>query len=92
MWKNFDDTVGAVVERPTPAQRVTGSIPSRNKYLYGLQSVVPGLTVCVCDFFMFVKRTNDTGIIPRTENLRKFAIEAPIYSNVFGKNNFNTLT
>ena len=31
-----------------------GSIPARYKYLYGLQVVVPGLAVCVCDFSMFV--------------------------------------
>ena len=29
---------------------VAGSIPARNKYLFGLQVVVLGLAVCVCDF------------------------------------------
>ena len=41
----FDDTVGIVVERPTAALRVAGSIPTPNKYLYGLQVVVPGMAV-----------------------------------------------
>ena len=44
-----DDTVGALVERPTVALRVAGSISARNKYLYGLQVVVPGLALCVCE-------------------------------------------
>ena len=48
------DTVGAVAERPTAALRVAGSIPAQNKDWYGLQVVVPGLAVCVCDFSMFV--------------------------------------
>ena len=33
---------------------VVGSIPTRNLYLYGLQVVVPGQAVCVCDFSMIV--------------------------------------
>ena len=49
-----EDTVGAEVNRPTAALRVAGSIPVRNKYLYGLWIAVPGLAVCVCDFSMFV--------------------------------------
>ena len=48
------DTFVAVVKRPTVALCVAGSIPARDKYLYGLQVVVPGLVVCACDFFMFV--------------------------------------
>ena len=40
-----NDTVGAVVERPTAALRVEGSIPARTKYLYGVQVVVPGLAI-----------------------------------------------
>ena len=50
----IDDSVYAVIKRPTVALRGAGSIPERNKYLYGLQVVVPGLAVCVCDFSMFV--------------------------------------
>ena len=50
----FDDTAGVVVERPTAALCVAGSIPVRNTYLYGLQAVVLGLAVCVCVFSMFV--------------------------------------
>ena len=90
--EKFDDTVGTVVERPTAALRVAGSISyihtyinsllfhmevgrnyrtppaailtyssrlihiytsnvgsisARNKYVYGLQIVVPGMVVCV---------------------------------------------
>ena len=41
-------TVDSVAERVTVALRVGGSIPTRNKYLYGLQVVVPGLAVYVC--------------------------------------------
>ena len=47
---------------------VAGSIPARNKYLYGLQEVVTGLTVRVCGFSMILNphpRTHDTGTIPR---------------------------
>ena len=44
---NFDGTVGVVVEQSTAALRVAGSIPARNKHLYALQIVVPGLAVCV---------------------------------------------
>ena len=39
-----------MAERLTAALCVAGSIPARNKYLYGLQVVVPGLAVCVCEF------------------------------------------
>ena len=59
----FDDTVGTVAERPTAVLRVAGFSPARNKFLYGLHVVVPGLAVCVCDFFVFIKRTHDTGSI-----------------------------
>ena len=38
------------VERSTVVLRVVDSIPIRHKYLYGLQVVVPGLAVCVCEF------------------------------------------
>ena len=47
-------TVVTVVERPSAALGVAGSIPTRNKYLYGLQVVVPGLPVCVWNSSMFV--------------------------------------
>ena len=49
-----DGTVGVVVERSTAALRVAGSIPTRSKYLYGLQIVVPDLAVCVCVFSMSI--------------------------------------
>ena len=39
----------------TAALRVEGSIPARDKYLYTLQVVVPGLAAYVCAFSMFVK-------------------------------------
>ena len=45
---------GAVVERSADALIIAGSIPALNKYLYGLQIVVPGVPVCVCDFSLFV--------------------------------------
>ena len=43
----LDDTVGAVAERPPAAQRAAGSIPPRNKYLYGRVWL---LSCLVCDF------------------------------------------
>ena len=43
-------TVGALVECSTAALRVPGSVPSRNKHLYDLHLVVPGLAVCVFEF------------------------------------------
>ena len=43
----FDVTVAAIVGRLTMALRVTGSIALQNKYLYGLQVVVPDLVVYV---------------------------------------------
>ena len=48
-----DGTDGAVAKRSTAALHVAGSIPTRNKYLYGLQIVVPGLGVCVRVFLCF---------------------------------------
>ena len=42
--------VGAVAERLTAALCIADSIPIQNKYLYDLHFVVPGLTVCVCEF------------------------------------------
>ena len=44
---------GAVAERASSALRVVGSIPARNKYLYDLYLVAPGLAVCVCKFKYF---------------------------------------
>ena len=38
------------VEYSIAALRVAGSISTRTKYLHGLQVVVPGLAVCVCEF------------------------------------------
>ena len=43
----------AVVECSTDALRVPGSIRTRNKYLYDLHLVVPGLAVCDCEFKCF---------------------------------------
>ena len=48
------DTVGAVAQRLSAALRVPGLISRRNKYLYSLQVVVPGLAVCVREFYMLV--------------------------------------
>lgn len=45
----------AVVEQSTAASRVEGSIPERYKYLYGLQTVIPGLGVCACSYENFIK-------------------------------------
>ena len=46
--------MGEVAERPSTTLRVTGLIPARDKYFYSLQIVVPVLTVCECEFSMFV--------------------------------------
>ena len=50
-------TGGAVVERPTAALCVAGSIPAQSvresnlrNYLYDLHLVIPGLAVCACEF------------------------------------------
>ena len=48
------DMITAVVVRPSAALRVASSIPAWNKYLYDLHVLVPGVVVCICDFFMFV--------------------------------------
>ena len=47
-------TAGAVVKWSSAPLRVAGLIPAKNKYLYGLQVVVPGLVLFVVDFSMFV--------------------------------------
>ena len=39
--------VDTVADQPTAALRVAGSIPARNKHMYGLHLAVPGLVVCV---------------------------------------------
>ena len=39
-----------MAERFTDALRVVVLITVRNKYLYDLHLVVPGLAVCVCEF------------------------------------------
>ena len=59
-----DVTVGAMVERLTVALCVAGSIPARNKYLYGLNVVVPGLAVCECDFCYVFESIHNMEIIP----------------------------
>lgn len=41
-------TFGAEAEKLTVAIRVAGLVPSRNKYLYGVQIFVAGLGVCPC--------------------------------------------
>ena len=56
-----DDTVGA---EGLIAQRVARSIPARNKHLYVLQIVVPGLTVCVCEFSMFANALTIQELFP----------------------------
>ena len=45
--KYREDTVGAVTERLTAALRVAGLIPTRNKYLNGLEVVVPGQAISI---------------------------------------------
>ena len=45
--KSFEGTVDAMVERLPAKLRVAGSIPGRNKYVYGLKVVLRRLTVCV---------------------------------------------
>ena len=47
----------------TAALLVVGSIPTENKYLYGLLVVVTSLTVCVNNFSMFLNDNHDTEII-----------------------------
>ena len=51
-----------MVERSTTALRVASSIPARNKYLYDINLIVPGLLVFVS--LNDCKRTHDIGIIP----------------------------
>ena len=46
--------VGTIVERLIAALRIAGSIPTRKKYLYGLQVVVLDQAVCVCNFSMVI--------------------------------------
>ena len=50
----FRSTLMQIVERSTAVSHVVGLYPARNKYLYDLQIVDAGLTVCVCGFSMFV--------------------------------------
>ena len=54
--------VGAVAEQSTPELRVVGSIPTRNKYLYGLQIVVSGLSIWAWGLYVY-KCTHDTEYI-----------------------------
>ena len=51
----------ALIERSTAA-RVAGSIAARNKYLYDLYLVLPGLAVVYVSLNV-CKRAYDTGII-----------------------------
>ena len=67
----LDGTVGAVAKWSAAALRAAGSIPARNKYLYGLQIVVRDLAVCVCEFIC--KRIHDTGEFFLDSNVTHFA-------------------
>ena len=78
----FNDTVGALVERPTAALRYAGSIPARNKYLYGLQVVVPGLAVC--DFPMFVNASTVHELFLVQGSVFFFVIENMVCNNLYG--------
>ena len=57
------DTFGAVIDQSTAVLCVASLIPTRNKYLYDLHVVVPGLAVCVYAFKCLV-HTHDTLGIP----------------------------
>ena len=48
------DTVRVVAEGLAAVLHITGLIPARNKYLYDLQIVVPGLVICVGEFKYYV--------------------------------------
>ena len=61
---NCNDTVGAVAELPNVTQCVVGSIPARNKSLFVLQIVVPGLAVNVCEFSLFVNSPTIQELLP----------------------------
>ena len=60
--RRIDGMVGSMAEPLTTALCVPGLNPARNKYLYGLQVVVPGQAVCVCDFSVY-KRTHDIQVL-----------------------------
>ena len=44
---DFSGTIGAVAKGLVAALWVAGLIPTRNKYLNGLQINLPGLAICV---------------------------------------------
>ena len=75
----IDETVVAVAVRSTAALRVAGWIPARNKYLYGLQVVVLGLAVCVCDF-LFLKAPPIQELYPTFFNI---FFKTELYSTQF---------
>ena len=51
-WQ-IDDMFGVVAESSTAALRAAGSIPTRTKYLYGLQIVISG-SGCLCMWIVCV--------------------------------------
>lgn len=69
-----DCTIDVVVKRLTVAQRVAGSIPARNKYLYDLQVVVPALGVCVC----ILRASENTLVKPLVPAVIRRSVRQPV--------------